>query len=63
MVKKDSKLCKCPGGFPTFPVIVLVIGVLWFLSGIGIITIDIPWFPLVIIIVALGMIINRHGGH
>jgi hypothetical protein len=45
--------------FPTFAVVLLVIGVLWLLSELGVMTIQIPWVPVVLIVVAIGMIINR----
>tara|TARA_Y100000034_G_C6902291_1_gene417586 strand:- start:2483 stop:2695 length:213 start_codon:yes stop_codon:yes gene_type:complete len=47
-------------GFPTFAIIVLALGVLWFLSGIGVLTSKIPWFPAILIILALGWIINHY---
>ena len=46
--------------FPTFATIVLVIGFLWLLSDLKIITIEIPWFPLILIIIAIGWIVNRY---
>lgn len=45
--------------FPTFAVILLVIGLIWFASELGLMVIKVPWIPLIIIIIALGMIINR----
>ena len=61
MAKKDSKICGCCGGFPIFAVIALVLGILWFLSDIGIIATNISWLPLIVIITALGMIAHHHG--
>ena len=46
--------------FPTFAFLVLVAGVIWLLTEIGILTIDIPWLPIVVIILALGWIINHY---
>ena len=60
MVKKDFKMCACSGGFPTFAVIVLILAVLWFLTDLGVIAVSIPWVPLIVIIIALGWIVN-HG--
>jgi len=51
--------CGGSGGFPTFAIIILVLGVLWLLEGVGAITIDIPWFPIILIIFALGLIFNH----
>lgn len=47
--------------FPTFAVVLLAIAFAWLLNDLNIIKINIPWIPLVLIIVALGMIINSSG--
>lgn len=46
--------------FPTLAVILLVLAVVWLLSDLGYITINIPWIPVIIGIIAIGMIINRY---
>ena len=46
-------------GFPTFAVILLVVGIIWLLNDLKLIAVDIPWIPMVLIIVAVGMIYNR----
>jgi hypothetical protein len=47
--------------FPTFAAVLLAIGVIWFLNEIKVIPwANIPWIPVVLIIVAIGMIINRY---
>lgn len=46
--------------FPTFAVILLVVGLIWLLNELKLITINIPWIPVVLVIVAIGMIINRY---
>ncbi|MEK6860039.1 MAG: hypothetical protein AABX54_04465 [Nanoarchaeota archaeon] len=46
--------------FPTLAVILLVLAVLWLLNDMGYWIVNIPWIPLVLIIVAAGMIINRY---
>lgn len=47
--------------FPTLAVILLVVGIIWLLSALNIFPWNnIPWVPVVIIIIALGMIINRY---
>lgn len=48
--------------FPTFAVILLVVGIVWFLSELNVITVDVPWVPLVVIIIAVGMLFNRYRG-
>lgn len=45
--------------FPTLAVILLVLGIVWLLSSMNLIAVDIPWIPVVLIIVAIGMIVNR----
>ncbi len=47
-------------GFPTFAVILLVLAIAWILSDLEYINVNIPWIPVVILIVALGMIFNRY---
>ncbi|MBW2982462.1 hypothetical protein KY343_06290 [Candidatus Woesearchaeota archaeon] len=48
------------GRFPTVAVILLVVGIVWLLSDLGIITVSIPWWPIILIVIALGWIINRY---
>ena len=55
----DGRFCCFGGRFPTFGVILLVAGVIWLLNDLKIITVDIPWIPLIIIAIALGIIHNR----
>ncbi|MEK6849945.1 MAG: hypothetical protein AABX85_00025 [Nanoarchaeota archaeon] len=45
--------------FPILAVILLVIGLSWLLNDLNIISIDIPWIPVIIIVIAIGMIFNR----
>lgn len=47
-------------GFPTFATLVLVVGVLWLLSELQILTVTIPWFPVIMIIVAIGWIVDHY---
>ena len=55
MVKKT-----CPmGNFPTFAVILLVVGILWLLTELKVISVNIPWIPIALIIAAIGMIANN----
>lgn len=56
--KKSETKC-CGKGFPTFAVILLVLAVLWLLGSLEVINVDVPWLPIVLIVVALGMIVNR----
>lgn len=47
-------------GFPTFAVLLLIVGVIWLLSDLGIITVSIPWWPIILIAIALGWIIDHY---
>ena len=47
-------------GFPTFAFLLLIIAILWILTEIGVITINIPWFPVIIALIALGWIIDYY---
>jgi hypothetical protein len=47
-------------GFPTFAIIVLILALLWLLSETGILALNIPWIPLILVIVALGWIIDHY---
>jgi len=46
--------------FPTLAVILLVFAVVWLLSDLKILLIDIPWIPIILAIIAIGMIVNRY---
>jgi len=46
--------------FPTLAVIVLIFALTWFLSEIGYLDIDVPWTPLILIVIAIGWIVNRY---
>ena len=48
--------------FPTLAVILLAVGIIWLFTELNIITINIPWIPIVLIIVAVGLIVNRYLG-
>ncbi|MFC1686833.1 hypothetical protein ACFL0E_00565 [Nanoarchaeota archaeon] len=60
MAKKKAKVC-CPscGRFPWLAVLLLVVGALWFLSELKVLSLDIPWWPLVVMIFSLKMIIHH----
>ncbi len=54
---RDRGICFA-GRFPTFAVILLVFSVLWLLSDLGVITVRIPWLPIVLMVVATGWIME-----
>jgi hypothetical protein len=45
--------------FPVLAVILLVFAVAWIFNELGYFKIDMPWIPIVLAIIALGMIFNR----
>jgi hypothetical protein len=46
--------------FPTLAVILLVVGLAWLFNELNVIAIDVPWVPLILIIIAIGMILNKY---
>jgi len=50
---------KMKGKFPTLAVILLIFGVVWLITELGYLTINIPWTPIIVVIIAIGMIFNR----
>ncbi len=57
MAKQEKSIKK---KFPAFAVILLVLALIWLLQELEYITTNVPWLPVIIIIVAIGMIINRY---
>ena len=45
--------------FPAFAVIVLLFAIFWLLSDLSIIVLDLPWIPVILIVIAIGWIFNR----
>jgi len=45
--------------FPTLAIALLVVGIIWLLNDLKLISVNIPWIPIVLIIIAMGMIFNR----
>jgi hypothetical protein len=45
--------------FPTFATILLVLGLVWLASSAGYIAFELPWMPIALVIIAIGMIYNR----
>jgi len=45
--------------FPALAVILLIFAVAWLLSDLGVYFIDIPWIPVILVVIAIGMIFNR----
>jgi hypothetical protein len=48
--------------FPILAVILLIVGIVWALNSMEIIALDLPWLPIILIVIAVGMIANRYSG-
>ena len=48
--------------FPTFWTIVLLLGIAWLLRELGYISpeLDIPWLPAILVVIAIGAIVNHY---
>ncbi len=47
------------GKFSIFWAVILIVSLVWFLRELGYLHLDIPWLPLIIIIVSFGALINN----
>jgi len=47
--------------FAIIPLLVLILAVLWFIDDLGIISTNIPWLPVIFMIISIGWIL--HSGH
>jgi hypothetical protein len=50
---------KTKNKFPVFAVIVLIFAIVWLLEGLGVFSVNLPWLPVILIVVAIGWIFNR----
>lgn len=46
--------------FPTLAVVLLVLAVIWLVNDLGYFSVNIPWIPVILIVIAVGIIINRY---
>jgi hypothetical protein len=46
--------------FPMLAMLLLIFAVVWLLNDLKVIALDIPWIPVILIIIAIGMIYNRY---
>jgi len=58
-VKKMKNICCSGKQFPTCASILLIIGVWWLLEQLNIISMKLPFWPLLFVIVGFGLIINH----
>lgn len=59
MARRYRKVAIPKKGFPTFAALLFLVGVLWLLTELEIIKVDIPWLPVILIVIAIGMLANR----
>lgn len=52
-----TNMC-CRWRFPTFSVLLLAVGLIWLFSEMGYIAVNIPWLPVLLILLAFGIIVN-----
>jgi len=57
-VKRVRRIHRSPR-FPVLATIILLAGVVWLFNDLDIINFDVPWIPVIVIIIAVGMIYNR----
>ncbi len=48
--------------FPVLATVLLVFGITWLLNEMNFLSIKLPWLPVILIIIAIGMIWNRFKG-
>ena len=46
--------------FPVLAVLILIFGLAWLLDELGFYTVNIPWLPTIVVVIAIGMIANRY---
>ncbi|MBR9678079.1 MAG: hypothetical protein GOU97_02190 [Nanoarchaeota archaeon] len=51
---------ECPKGKKGFSMTLLLIGVLWLLSDLKVIALNLPWWPILLIVVAMGLLMKPH---
>jgi len=54
-----DKCCHHGHGFPAVAGLILLIGALWLLADLEVITLNIPWVPVIVIILSLGVIVKH----
>ena len=44
--------------FPVFAVTVLILALFWILTEVGVLAIEVPWFPIIVAAIAVGWILS-----
>lgn len=45
--------------FPVLATLLLILGLVWILNDLQIINLNLPWVPVILVVIAIGMIWNR----
>jgi uncharacterized membrane protein YoaK (UPF0700 family) len=45
--------------FPVLATLLLVLGLVWMLNELQVISLNLPWIPVILVVIAIGMIWNR----
>ena len=45
--------------FPVLAVLLLILGLSWLLQDFYAVNLDLPWLPVIVVVIAIGMIWNR----
>ena len=46
--------------FPVLATLLLIFGIVWLINVVGFAYINVPWLPVILIVVAIAMIANRY---
>jgi len=46
--------------YPVLWTLLLIFGIVWLVNEMGYVSINLPWFPVILIVIAIGMIANRY---
>jgi uncharacterized membrane protein HdeD (DUF308 family) len=46
--------------FPLAGIILLIIGIVWLLNALNVFMINVPWVPLVVIVIGISLIVNHY---
>ena len=45
--------------FPVLATLLLIFGIVWLINEFGYVSFNLPWLPVILIVIAIGMIANR----